>query len=132
MGTRIIGLAVIILTILSGGMSEVLAAQSQTPVEATAWKEVAAAIPLGSRVKVQTVAGKRVSGILMRVSDGAVLVKKNSRLPEPAVSIAFSDLSRLERDHGTGGINIAKALGIAVATGASVVLTLFLIATQLD
>ena len=29
-------------------------------------------------------------------------------------------------------INIAKALGIAVATGAGVVLTLFLIATQLD
>ena len=124
---------VIILTILAGSMSEVLAAQSQTPVEATAWKEVAAAIPLGSRVKVQTLEGKRFSGTLMRVGDDAVLVKKNTRLPEPAVSIAFSSLSRLERDHGNnGGISIAKALGIAVATGAGVVLTLFLIATQVD
>ena len=124
---------VVILTILSGGMSNVLAAQSQTPGEAAAWKDVAAAIPLGSRVKAQTVNGDRISGTLMRVGDGAVLVKKNTRMPEPAVSIAFSDLSRLERDHGSnGGINIAKALGIAVATGAGVVLTLFLIATQID
>ena len=122
----------IILTILAGSMSEVLAAQSQTPVEATAWQQVAAAIPLGSRVKAQTVDGKRINGTLMRVGDSDVLVKKNTRLPEPAVSIAFSDLSRLERDHGDGGINIAKALGIAVATGAGVVLTLFLIATQID
>ena len=30
---------VIMLTILSGGMSDVLAAQSQTPVEAAAWKD---------------------------------------------------------------------------------------------
>ena len=35
-------------------------------------------------------------------------------------------------DHGNGGINIAKALGIAVATGAGVVLTLVVIAMQLD
>ena len=121
-----------ILTILSGGTSSILAAQSQAPVEATAWKDVAAAIPLGSRVKAQTVNGDRISGTLMRAGDDAVLVKRNSRLPEPAVSIAFADLSRLERDHGNGGMNVAKALGIAVATGASVVLTMFVIAMQLD
>ena len=123
---------VIILTILSGSMSEVLAAQSQTAVEATAWKDVAAAIPLGSRVKLQTVEGKRISGTLMRVGYDAVLVKKNTRLPEPAVSIAFSDLSRLERDHGNGGMNVAKAIGIAAATGAGIILTMFVIALQLD
>ena len=123
----------IILTILAGSMSEVLAAQSQTPVEATAWQQVAAAIPLGSRVKAQTVDGKRINGTLMRVGDSDVLVKKNTRLPEPAVSIAFSDLSRLERDHGNnGGINLAKALGIAAATGVAAVVTLFVIALQFD
>lgn len=123
---------VMILTILSGAMSNVLAAQSQTLAEATAWQDVAAAIPLGSRVKAQTVNGDRISGTLMRAGDGAVLVKKNTRLPEPAVSIAFADLSRLERDHGNGGMNFAKAVGIAVATGAGVVLTMFVIAMQLD
>lgn len=123
---------VIIVTILSGGMADVFAARLQAPVEAAAWKGVAGAIPLGSRVKVQTVDGKRVSGTLMQVNDGGVLVKRNSRLPEPAVSIAFADLSRLERDRGNGGFNVAKAIGIAVAAGAGVVLTLFAIALQFD
>jgi hypothetical protein len=123
---------VIIVTILFGGMSDVLAAPSQSPVEAAAWKDVAAAIPLGSRVKAQTVEGRRISGTLMQVGDGTVLVKKNTRLPEPAVSIAFTDLSRLERDHGNGGINLAKAVGIALAAGAGVMITLFAIAMQLD
>ncbi len=123
---------VTMVTILSGGMSNVVAAQSQAPVEAAAWKEVAGAIPLGSRVKAQTVEGRRISGTLMQVNDGAVLVKRNTRLPEPAVSIAFTDLSRLERDHGSGGINLAKAVGIALAAGAGVMVTLFAIAMQLD
>ena len=123
---------VIILSILSGGMADALAAQSQAPVEAAAWKDVARAIPLGSRVKAQTVAGRRISGTLMQVNDGAVLVKRNTRLPEPAVAIAFTDLSRLERDHGSGGINLAKAVGIALAAGAGMMVTLFAIAMQLD
>jgi hypothetical protein len=123
---------VIILTILSGGMSDVLAKQSPMPVEAAAWKDVAAAIPLGSRVKAHRADGKRISGTLMRVDGDGVLVKRNTRLPEPAVSIAFADLSRLERDHGNGGINFAKAVGIAVAAGAGVVFTLFAIALQFD
>ena len=123
---------VIMVTILSGGLSEALAAQSQAPVEAAAWRDVAHAIPLGSRVKAQTVEGRRITGTLMQVTDGAVLVKRNTRLPEPAVAIAFADLSRLERDHGNGGINIAKAVAIAVGAGAGVVFTIFMIALQLD
>lgn len=122
---------VIILTILSGGMSDVLAAQAPAPTEAAAWKEVAAAIPLGSRVKVQTVEGKRITGTLMRVDEGSVMVKKNTRMPEPALSIAFSDLAKLERDH-PGGLNVAKAAAIGLASGAGVLLGLFMIALQLD
>ena len=123
---------VIILSILSGSMSAVLAAPSQTKVEAAAWKDVAAAIPLGVRVKAQTTDGKRINGTLMRVDGDGVLVKKNTRLPEPAIAIAFSDLSRLERHHDNGGINLAKAMGIALAAGAGVVFTLFAIALQFD
>lgn len=124
---------VVLLTILSGGTADVFAGQRQpTALEATAWKDVAAAIPLGSRVKAQTVNGDRLTGTLMRVGNGEVLVKKNTRRPEPAVAIAFADLTRLERDHGNGGINVAKAIGIGLAAGAGVLLTLFVIALQLD
>ena len=54
--------------------------------EAPAWRKVADAIPLGSKVKLQTLEGKRVSGTLMRVDDTAVVVKKNTRMPDAAVT----------------------------------------------
>lgn len=100
--------------------------------EATLWKEVAAAIPLGSKVKVQTANGNRMTGTLMSVAGDAVMVKRNTRLPEPAVSIPFSEVSRLERDHGSSGVNIGKAIAIGLASGAGVILGLFAIAMQLD
>jgi hypothetical protein len=99
--------------------------------EAAAWRSVAEAIPLGSKVKVQTVAGKRISGTLMRVDGAGVLVKKNTRYPEPAVAVAFDEVAKLERSKDSG-INVAKAIGIGVGAGAGAMLTLILFAMQLD
>lgn len=99
--------------------------------EATAWRQVAVAIPLGSKVKIQTLANKRVSGTLMQVDGTAVMVKRNARRAEPAITINFTDVAKIERDTG-GGVNIGKAIAIGVATGAGVILSLFLIALQLD
>jgi hypothetical protein len=98
--------------------------------EAPAWRKVAEAIPLGSKVKVQTLEGKRVNGTLMRVDDTSVMVKKNTRIPEPAVTVTFEQMGSLERDRG--GMNWAKALGIGAATGAGAILTIFVIALQFD
>ena len=95
------------------------------------WQKVAAAIPLGSKVKVRTIEGKTVKGTLMRVDDTSVMVKKNTRRPEPAVVVPLDVVSDLERDHG-GGFNWGKALAIGAATGAGVILTMFAIALQLD
>jgi hypothetical protein len=98
--------------------------------EAAAWRKVAEAIPLGSKVKVQSFEGRRVSGTLMRVDDRAILVKKNTRLPEAAVTVTYDEIANIERDHG--GMNWAKALGIGAAAGAGAILTIFVIALQLD
>ncbi len=124
----------ILTSLLCVGPSNVWAAQKQVapPVEATAWREVATGIPLGSRVKVQTLEGKRLTGTLMRVSDDGLLLKKNSRMAEPAVTIGFDALSRLERDQPGGGLNVAKAVGIGLAAGAGAILTMFAIAFSLD
>jgi hypothetical protein len=111
-------------TLGAGGVS---AQQS----EAAAWRQVAEAIPLGSKVKVQTLENKRISGTLMRVDGTALMVKRNTRRPEPAVTINFAEVGKIERDSG-GGVNIGKAIAIGVATGAGVILSLFLIALQLD
>jgi hypothetical protein len=99
--------------------------------ESTAWRKVAEAIPLGTKVKVQTIDGKRLKGTLLRVDSTSVMVKRNTRRPEAATAITFENISNMERDHG-GGMNWAKALGIGLGAGAGVIVTMFFIALQLD
>jgi small nuclear ribonucleoprotein (snRNP)-like protein len=118
----------LIVALLAFGASDALAQQS----EATAWRQVAEAIPLGSRVKVQMTNGKRVNGTLMRVDGDAVMVKKNTRQPEPAVVVPFDQVSKLEREQKGDGMNFGKAIAISVATGAGLVLSMILFAMQFD
>jgi hypothetical protein len=108
------------------GPAEVWAAQKTvtTDVEAKALKEMASAIPLGSRVKAQTNDGKRVNGTLMSVTDEAVIIKKRTRLPEPAITVQFDDLARLELQTNEG-MSPGKVIGIGLAAGAGAILTLF-------
>ena len=100
--------------------------------EATAWREVAHTIPLGTKVKVQTLDGQRISGTLMRVDGDGIMLKRNTRRPEPAKTVAFTDISKLERDKGGNGSNIAKAAGVGLAVGAGIFISMVLIALQLD
>jgi hypothetical protein len=95
-------------------------------VEAAAFKQLAAAIPLGSRVKLQVTGGRRMTATLMAVRDDAMIVQRVSRVPEPAVTIAYTDLLRLEREQ-KGGFTVGKAIGIGLAAGAGAILTLFAI-----
>lgn len=118
----------VIFSLLALNANEAFAQQS----EAEMWRNVAAAIPLGTKVKIQTLENKRISGVLMRVDGTSVMVKRNSRRPEPAVSIPFDDVAKIERENGSGGVNVAKAIGIGLAAGGGVILSLFLIALQFD
>lgn len=122
---QIIAIAVIVslFTLVSGN--------AYAQPEAETWRRVAEAIPLGSKVKVRTLEGKRVSGTLMRVDAAALMVKKNTRIPEPAVIVPFTDVSTLEKDNGSN-VNVAKAILIGAGVGAGVLLTMFAIALQLD
>lgn len=127
MRTIAIGL---ICSLLVMSTSDAFAGQ-QAASEATAWHTVAAAIPLGSKIKIQTTSGQRMSGTLMRVGDEAVMVKKNTRRPEPAVSVPFAAVAKLERDHGSS-FNVGKAIAVGLAAGAGFVLAMFAIAVQMD
>lgn len=112
--------------VLGTGPADVWAMQKTVTidVEAKALEEMAAAIPLGSRVKAQTHDGKRVNGTLMSVTQEAVIIKKKTRLPEPAVTVRFADLARLELVSGEG-MSPGKVIGIGLAAGAGAILTLF-------
>lgn len=107
-----------------------LSASNAFAQEAASWRKVAETVPLGSKVKVQTFEGKRVKGTLMHVDASGVTIKKNTRLPEAGVLVTYDAIAHIERDHG--GMNWAKALGIGAAAGAGAILTIFVIALQLD
>ena len=104
---------------------------AQPQNEAETWRKVAEAMPLGSKVKIQTLQNKRFSGTLMRVDSTTVMLKRNTRRPEAATAVNFADIAKMERDHSTG-VNIGKAIAIGAATGAAAMITLILFAMQLD
>ncbi len=134
MRTISIALIVSLLTLMAGNafaLPTEAASNAKVGQEAQQWRKVADAIPLGSKVKIQTLEGKRVSGTLMRVDDTGVAVKKNTRIPEAAVTVAYDAIANIERDHG-GGMNLGKAIGFGLAAGASAIATIFVIALQWD
>ena len=118
-------------TVAIAVIASLLMASSAFGQEAEAWRKVAESIPLGSKVKVQNFEGKRFNGTLMRVDGNQILVKRNTRRPEAAVTVRFDDISKLERDQN-GGSNLAKAAVIGLATGVGVIFSIFLIALQFD
>ena len=99
--------------------------------EIAAYKQMAAGIPVGARIKVQTNDGRRLTATLMAVQDEAILVTRESRVPEPAVSIAFDRITRLQLEEKSG-FSLGKAIGIGLAAGVGAILTLFAIAVAID
>jgi hypothetical protein len=100
--------------------------------EAQTWRKVADAIPLGTRVSVQTLDGRKVKGTLMRVDETSMHVKKNTRIPEVPVVVTFEQIGNIERDNGGGGMGWGKAIGFGIGAGAAAILTIMAIAFQLD
>ena len=98
--------------------------------EAAAFKQLASGIPLGSRITLQARSGRRLTATLMAVTDEGIVVKRASRVPEPAVAIAFGELTRLQLDEKSG-FSIGKAIGIGLAAGVGAILTLFAIAVSI-
>ena len=121
---RITSLALII-SLFSGTASN---AFGQEPV---VWRDVAEAIPLGTKVTVQTLDGKRVAGTLVRVEERALQVKRDARRPEAATVVSFDQISNIQKVNG-GGMTWAKAVGVGLGVGAGAILTIFVIALQLD
>jgi hypothetical protein len=108
-----------------------LSAPNAFAQETEDWQRVAAAIPLGSKVRIQRLDGSRVNGTLMRVDDSTLLLKRSTRLPEPPMEVTFAKIANLERDHG-GGMSWAKAIGVGIGAGVGAILTIFVIALQYD
>ena len=98
--------------------------------ETAAFRQLAAGIPTGARIKVRTTDGRRLTATLMAVENQQIVVKRLSRVPEPAVAIAFADLAELRREERSG-FSVGKALAIGLSAGAGAILTLFAIAVSI-
>jgi hypothetical protein len=99
--------------------------------EMAAFQQLASGIPPGSRVKVRTTDGRRLTATFMAADDRHIVVKRHSRVPEPAIAIEFADLAELRREERSG-FSIGKAIGIGLAAGVGAILTLFAIAVSID
>jgi hypothetical protein len=103
----------------------------QGSAEASAFKQLAAAIPLGTRITVRTTQGRRLDATLLAVDDDRIVVKRRSRVPEAAVGVPYEDLAELERRE-PGGFSVGKSVGIGLAAGVGAILTMFAIAVSID
>jgi hypothetical protein len=93
---------------------EVLAPHAETAAIAS----YAQKLPVGSRVKVERLSGGAIKGTLIKASDEAIVVQRNTRVPEPPVEIRIADVTRVTLDSNNHtGRNIA--LGIAAGVGAA-------------
>jgi hypothetical protein len=109
---------------------------AQVPVaaaaEAAALRELALAIPLGSRVRLQTRDGRRITATLMSASADELVLKRVTRVPEPAVAVSTAEIVSLERDRSGGGMSIGKAIGVGLAVGAGAVAALIAFAVAVS
>lgn len=73
-------------------------------------------LPPGSKVKVERTDGRVMKGTLMKVEADAIVVQKNTRVPETPVSVPVREIARVTVDTGsstgkTVGITVAAAVG---------------------
>jgi hypothetical protein len=60
-----------------------------------------------------------------------VLVKRDTRRPEPAVAVNYQDMAKIERAKD-GGTNVGKAIAVGIAAAGGAMLTMVLIALQFN
>lgn len=73
-------------------------------------------LPAGSKVRVERTDGQTIRGTLMKATPDAIVVQKNTRVPEPPVEVALGSVARVTLETG-GGMSTGKAIGIGIASG---------------
>ena len=88
--------------------------------------EYVQSLPLGSPIRLDLADGNSLRGTLMKTTNQNLVVQPRTRVPEPPVEIAFSNVVRVTVET-PGGNNIAKAIGVGAAAGAGAALAVFFI-----
>ena len=78
----------------------------------------------GSKVRVERTDGTSFRGTLMKATPLAILVQKNTRVPEAPVEVPLAQVTRVTLDTGS---SMGKTVAIGVATGVAVTFGIFAI-----
>jgi hypothetical protein len=81
-------------------------------------------LQLGTRVRVDLASGRTVKGTLMKATDRAIVVQTRTRLPEPPLELALTDILAVTPESSNG---IGRAIGIGAAAGAAASLGVILL-----
>lgn len=107
---------------------------AQTPAVSTGQDRAVLAdyvqrIPAGSRVRVERTTGESLRGTLMKATPDAIVVQKNTRIPEAPVQIPLADVTRVTLD--TTSSSLGKHIAIGVGSGVAATFGVLLILAAL-
>lgn len=83
----------------------------------------------GSRVRVERTNGESVRGTLMKATPDAIVVQKNTRVPEAPVEIPLADVTRVTLD--TVSSSVGRHIAIGVGSGVAATFGVLLILAAL-
>jgi hypothetical protein len=102
----------------------------QTPRDVAAGQTILAEyvqkLPPGAAIRVERANGATLRGTLLKATGQSLFVQPRTRVPEPAVEVAISEVLRVE-PYSPAGPNVAKAIAIGAAAGAGAALAVFFI-----
>ena len=115
---RIAALLILCAFALNVGAPSIAQAQA-----ATVAGEFVSRLPIGTNTKLRLEDGRKIKATLMSIEDDAVVVKVNTRLPEPPLRIELSRI--VDADIDRGGANLGRAIAAGTAAGAAAALGVF-------
>jgi hypothetical protein len=86
---------------------------------ATAAGEFVSRLPIGTKTKLTLWDGHKIKATLMSVESDAIVVRVNTRLPEPPLRIELNRIVDADLDRGA---NFGKAIAVGAAAGAGAAL----------
>lgn len=87
------------------------------PLDAKLLDDYVQRLPAGARVKVEETSGDTVHGTLLTAAPDAILVQRNTRVPESPVRIQLSEIARLTLEPAGGSTGRTVAIGVATGVG---------------
>jgi hypothetical protein len=84
--------------------------------------EFVSKLPIGTNTKLRLEDGRKIKATLMSVESDAIVVRMNTRLPEPPLRIELSRIVDADIDRGA---NLGRSIAAGTAAGAGAALGVF-------